>query len=79
MPEHFHFLQPLWFWALLPLALLVWRVYQPAGSDNAWRRVVDARLLPHLLINPGSRNSHLSVWLLAIGWLLTVVALADPV
>jgi len=79
MPEQFHFLQPLWFWTLLPLAVLVWRLRQPAGSDNAWRHVVDARLLPHLLVNPDSTNSHLPIRLLAISWLLTVVALADPV
>ena len=24
MPEHFHFLQPLWFLALIPMALLLW-------------------------------------------------------
>lgn len=79
MPEQFHFLQPLWFLALLPLAVLVWRVYQPVNSDNAWRRVVDARLLPHLLITPGGHSSHLPVWLLAAGWLLAVIALANPV
>jgi len=79
MPEQFHFLQPLWFWALLPLAVLVWRLRQPAGSDNAWRHVVDARLLPHLLVNPGGSNSHLPIRLLTISWLLTVLALADPV
>ncbi len=79
MPEQFHFLSPLWFWALLPLALLVWRVYLPANGDSTWRRVVDARLLPHLLVNPASRSSHLSVWLLAVGWLLAVIALANPV
>jgi Ca-activated chloride channel family protein len=79
MPEQFHFLQPLWFLALLPLAVLVWRVYQPANSDNAWHRVVDARLLPHLLVTPGSRSSRLPVWLLAAGWLLAVIALANPV
>ena len=79
MPEHFHFLQPLWFWALLPMALLVWWMRHPAKGDNTWRRVVDARLLPHLLVIPGGRGSNLPVWLLSAGWLLAVLALADPV
>lgn len=79
MPEQFHFLQPLWFWTLLPLAVLVWRLRQPAGNDNAWRHVVDAHLLPHLLVNPGGSNSRLPIRLLTISWLLTVLALADPV
>ncbi len=79
MPESFHFLQPAWLWALLPLALLLWQLLRPAGADSAWRRVVDARLLPHLLVQSGQHSRHLPVWLLATGWLLTVLALADPV
>ena len=78
MVESFHFLQPLWFWALLPLGLLVWHTLKPGGDDTAWRRVCDARLLPWLLVKPGTRN-RLPAWLLAAGWLITVIALADPV
>ncbi|HHH44306.1 MAG TPA: VWA domain-containing protein [Gammaproteobacteria bacterium] len=79
MPEHFHFLQPAWLWALLPLTLLLWQLVRPAGADTAWRRVVDARLLPHLLVQTGQHTRRLPVLLLATGWLLTVLALADPV
>ncbi len=79
MPELFHFLQPLWLLALLPLLALLWWLRKPGEQDNAWRRVCDARLLPYLLTSPGSRASRLPLWLLAVGWLLIVVALADPV
>jgi Ca-activated chloride channel family protein len=78
MFEAFHFLQPLWFWALLPLGLLVWLAARTGGTDTAWRRVCDARLLPWLLVEPGTRG-RLPAWLLAAGWLITVIALADPV
>jgi Ca-activated chloride channel family protein len=79
MPDLFHFLQPLWFLALLPLLALLWWLRNPGEQDNAWRQVCDARLLPYLLTRPDSRASKLPLWLLAIGWLLIVVALADPV
>ena len=79
MPELFHFLQPLWLLALLPLLTLLWWLRKPGEQDNAWRRVCDARLLPYLLTRPDSRASRLPLWLLAIGWLVIVIALADPV
>ena len=55
MLEIFHFIRPLWLLALIPLALLAWRVYRPGGGDNPWRRIVDARLLP--LLMAGGRTS----------------------
>jgi Ca-activated chloride channel family protein len=79
MPEAFHFQQPLWFLALLPLVLLVWRVSGHGSTDNAWRRVCDANLLPYLLINPQRGEGRLPLWLLAGSWLIAVIALADPV
>jgi Ca-activated chloride channel family protein len=79
MPELFHFLQPHWFWALLPLLLVFWLLRRPGDGDTAWRRVCDARLLPYLLVSPERRVSRLPLWLLAAGWLLAVIALADPV
>jgi Ca-activated chloride channel family protein len=79
MPEAFHFQQPAWFLALLPLALLIWRVRRHGSADSAWRRVCDANLLPYLLINPLRAESRWPLWLLAAGWLIAVIALADPV
>ena len=46
MSEQFHFIQPGWLLALLPLALLLWRVSQHSNATNPWRKIVDARLLP---------------------------------
>ncbi len=79
MPETFHFLRPEWFLALLPLALLIGWVRKPGSLDSAWRRVCDVNLLPYLLINPHQANARLPVWLLAAGWLIALIALADPV
>jgi len=79
MPEAFHFQHPQWFWLLLPLLLLWWRVRRPGTHDSAWRRICDARLLPYLLVDTAGRSGRLSAWLLAGAWVLAVTALADPV
>jgi len=79
MPESFHFLHPQWFWLLLPLPVLLWLWRDPGRAGPAWERVCDRALLPFLLVQPGGRTSRLPRWLLAAGWLLGVLALADPV
>ena len=78
MLEHFHFIRPLWLLALLPLALLAWAAFRPAGGGNAWRKVVDARLLP-LMMADGARAVNGGGFALAsAGWLIATLALANP-
>jgi len=79
MPESFHFLQPEWFWVLIPLLILLWLLRQAGEQSSAWQKVCDARLLPYLLDKPANSRFYLPLWLLAVGGLLTVIALADPV
>lgn len=79
MLEQFHFQQPLWLLALLPLVLLLWRLYRPLAGDNPWQRIVDAHLLPLLMANTAGNNRRLPFWLLTGAWILAVLALADPV
>ena len=75
--EMLHFMRPHWLWGLLglPLLWLLWRGRQ--RRDNAWRGVVDAHLLPHLL-EAGGRTGRGGAWLGALGWVLAVLALAGP-
>jgi hypothetical protein len=49
----FHFLEPAWLLALLPLALLLWFAARNQAGDTPWRRIIDARLQP-LLMNGGN-------------------------
>ncbi|VAW74581.1 Aerotolerance protein BatB / Aerotolerance protein BatC [hydrothermal vent metagenome] len=79
MPEHFHFLQPLWLLTLIPLLPLVWRLRHATAGDNAWARIIDPRLQALLLKGQNHPTSRLALWLLALGWLLTALALANPV
>ena len=79
MPEQFHFLQPQWLLALIPLALLLWLLRHAATGGNPWSRIIDARLQPLLLMGQTRRVSYLLLWMLGLGWLITTLSLADPV
>lgn len=73
------FARPWWLLALPPLALLVLRLWRtPHLAATAWKRIVDAHLLPHVLADatPGDRRAGLAF--LAAGLVLAVLALAGP-
>jgi Ca-activated chloride channel family protein len=76
---NFHFLRPWWLIALAALPLL-WMVLSARGSDaGAWRGVVDAHLLEHLLVRGSdAAPSKRPRWLAMIGWTLACLALAGP-
>jgi len=77
--SEFHFLRPGWLLALLPLAFGLWRLSRSQGGASAWRGLVDAHLLPHLLAGEDSRARSLPLMLLAVGGVIGVLALAGPV
>ena len=79
MLEQFHFLEPLWLLALLPLAALFWLVSQTNTDSRAWEKIIDANLLPLLLQGEDKNTSRFPRFLLAAVWFLVVIALADPV
>ncbi len=74
----FHFLHPAWLFALIPLALLLWLSIKNHATSSAWEKVIDPNLLPVLLQGEDKSAGNLVKWLLAIGWFITTVALADP-
>lgn len=79
MPE-FHFLRPLWLLALIPLALLSWRLYRLGREGGDWRRVCDPALLPYILIHDGGgQPARRASLLFGLGGVLAILALAGPV
>jgi len=78
MLENFHFIEPLWLLALLPLLPLAWALLRSGGGDNPWRRIVDARLLPILMGGKPRKTSRAAPWLATAGWIIAVLALANP-
>jgi len=79
MPVDLHFLRPLWFLALIPLAALVIGLWRRRQTATVWQDLVDAHLLPHLLVGAEARPRRLPFALLALAWLAGVTALAGPV
>ena len=76
--SEFHWLRPEWLWALLPLAVIAWRLLHQTGRASAWEKQCDPHLLAELLIRRAPHH-RLPLVLLMIGWTLAVVALAGPV
>ena len=75
----FHFLRPEWLLALLPLlGLLIW-LWRRQLRSRSWQAVCDPELLPHLLLGRSQRRASWPLWMLSVGLLLTVLALAGPV
>jgi Ca-activated chloride channel family protein len=80
MPENFHFLQPQWFYLLLPLAAVLWLLLrQRSGTNDSWQKIIDKNLLAWLRISRAGSSNRLPLWLLSAGWSVAVVALANPV
>ena len=79
MLDQFHFTQPLWLLALLPLLLLLRLGFNSVSSSKAWNKIIDPNLLPVLIQGKNSGSGKLAKSLLALGWLIGVIALADPV
>ena len=78
MITSFHFLRPEWFYALLPLAVLLWLMWRKRLASRSWQNVVDPRLLPHLLIGESAKQRPWMLLLAAIGGVLAILALAGP-
>ena len=77
--SNFHFLRPWWLLALAALPL-IWRALSRGRADaGAWRNVVDAHLLPHLLVRESETTRSRSPRTLALpAFVLACLALAGP-
>jgi len=78
MLAEFHFLRPEWLWALpliVGVTVLLARRLLAAGN---WQDVVDESLAPHVLSLSANRRSDYRWWLLGIGGIVAVLALAGP-
>lgn len=73
------FLRPAWLLALLPLGLLLWRMARHGDQrKSGWVAVVDARLLPHLLLAGSPAGRLIGAAVLGVALCLALLALAGP-
>ncbi|MET0289926.1 MAG: tetratricopeptide repeat protein [Pseudoxanthomonas sp.] len=72
-----HLLRPQALWLLLGMPVLVWLWWRRRRRADVWRGLVDAHLLPHLLVG-GGRATRWGVVVLLLGYGLAVFALAGP-
>ena len=78
MWESFHFLRPWWFAAIPFAAWFVYHMTRNAGGAVTWKKVCDSHLLPHVLVRQGGVPSSMPWVLVAVGWVVAIVALAGP-
>lgn len=78
MIHDFHFLRPAWFFALLPLAYLFWRLWRQRTLSQAWSAVCDPHLLEHLLCRRGESRRHVAVLYLFLSSVFAILALTGP-
>lgn len=74
-----HFLRAEWFFALIPLAIIVFFLHRIKTRHRGWQNFCDKRLLPFLLTQQNTKQKHGLMWLLVVGGLLLITALAGPV
>ena len=78
MPADFHFLRPDWLWAIpavIVAAVLLGRRYLGPGN---WQNVIDPALVPHVLSRTARGRADYRWWLVGLGSIIGIVALAGP-
>jgi Ca-activated chloride channel family protein len=77
-PFAFHFLRPLWLLAALPVIGMALYLLNRQNMEKQWGRVIAPELLKHLLVRPEKSWRLNPVYLVAIGLVVSIVALAGP-
>lgn len=74
----FHFLRPEWFFAIIPVVLILTWLRFEKKSQGDWQNIIPKHLLKHLLHEKQGSSSNAALSLLSLLWLLSIVALAGP-
>ncbi len=78
MLADFHWLRPEWLWALPLIALMTLALARRQLAPGSWQRIIDPALAPFILSRSQVKGLHYRWWLILIGGVLAVLALAGP-
>jgi Ca-activated chloride channel family protein len=78
MWAEFHFLRPEWLWALPLIALMTYGLAHRQLAPGSWQRVIDPALAPFILSRTQIKRLNYRWWMILIGGVLAVLALAGP-
>ncbi|MPY21520.1 vWA domain-containing protein [Shewanella sp. YLB-07] len=72
-----HFLRPEWFFALIPLIILILLLWRSERKNSTWNRYI-APHLASLLVTQTNEIKRSKLWYLGLAWLVAVLALSGP-
>ena len=78
MIHDFHFLRPLWLVAIIPLAIILWRLFKFTPITHAWSAVCDPHLLPWIIKSNDTIEFRRPLLLIMLSGLCMIVSLAGP-
>lgn len=79
MLTDFHLLRPFWLIALFPTALLWWLLLKHRQDNSPWQQLIARHLQPVVLIGQQLQQKHpFAMPLLALSWLIAIMALSGP-
>jgi Ca-activated chloride channel family protein len=78
MLADFHWLRPEWLWALPLIALMTLALARRQLAPGSWQRIIDPALVPFILSRSQVKGLYYRWWLILIGGVLAVLALAGP-
>lgn len=74
----FHFIRPLWFLALIPMAIMLWLLIRRRLDRHSWGSLCDPQLLPYILIDRPTNRQSWMLYTLASCTIAGITALAGP-
>ena len=78
MPIEFHFIEPHWFWLLIPWSLLCLFLWQRKQNQGSWQQQVDPQLQPYVIVQNNHKDNHFLQVFIAFLGVMAIMALAGP-
>ena len=78
MLANFHWLRPDWLWVLPLIGLTTYALARRQLAPGSWQSIIDPALAPYILSRAQIKGLSYRWWLILIGGVLAVTALAGP-